>query len=247
MSSTAILLMTAFGSSVLSGVIGMGGGIILLSVMALYFPMAVLVPMHACVQLSSNFSRTFFHTRHIHVRKFAQYALGAALGSAVAALTLFAIPEAIYKMGLGCFILYLTFAPPFYVRANFRGKWMGIGLFTSVVSLYTGATGPLLAPFFLREPLSKLEIIGTKAACQGLTHLLKIISFAALGYSLRGQIPLLTAMIGAAIMGNYIGRWLLERIPDIWFFRIFKTVILILSLKMLGDGIHAIWLGQFLS
>lgn len=51
---TAILIVVAFLTSALSGVVGMGGGMLLLSVMAACFPPAVLIPLHGAVQFVSN-------------------------------------------------------------------------------------------------------------------------------------------------------------------------------------------------
>ena len=59
------LVVAAFGTSILSGVIGMGGGMTLLGAMTLGLPPAWVVPLHAIVQLFSNFTRTLVFLREI--------------------------------------------------------------------------------------------------------------------------------------------------------------------------------------
>ena len=54
-----VLVFSALLTSILSGVIGMGGGITLLAVMELFVPASALVPLHGSVQLMSNGTRVF--------------------------------------------------------------------------------------------------------------------------------------------------------------------------------------------
>ena len=55
----SILFIVAMLTSILSGVIGMGGGILLFSCMTLFLTLDVIVPVHGVVQLSSNSSRVW--------------------------------------------------------------------------------------------------------------------------------------------------------------------------------------------
>ena len=49
-----------------------------------------------------------------------------------------------------------------------------VGFISGISSIFIGAVGPLIAPFFLRSDLNKENIIANKAACQIITHLGKI-------------------------------------------------------------------------
>ena len=61
-----ILIISAFITSSVSAVIGMGGGIILLGIMALIIPEGyVVVALHGIVQLISNVTRSFVFRDHI--------------------------------------------------------------------------------------------------------------------------------------------------------------------------------------
>ena len=111
MATTMILFLAAFLTSILSGTIGMGGGILLFAVMAQYFPLSVLVPLHGLIQLGSNGSRVVYSYRSVDLRIAIQFALGAMVGAWVGSKFVIQVPEDWYKMGLGLFILGITFLP----------------------------------------------------------------------------------------------------------------------------------------
>ena len=49
-----------------------------------------------------------------------------------------------------------------------------VGAVSGLSSIFIGATGPLIAPFFLKGKLIKEEIIANKAVCQAISHIGKI-------------------------------------------------------------------------
>jgi uncharacterized membrane protein YfcA len=69
----AILLLAALATSVISAIIGMGGGILLLAVMFCFLDHGRAIPVHAVTQLSSNSTRLIAYAGHIDwsvVRRF---------------------------------------------------------------------------------------------------------------------------------------------------------------------------------
>ena len=70
-----IILGTVLATSILSGVIGMAGGIILLSVMLLFLEPLTVIPLHGVVQLVSNSSRTWIQREHVERSIVWRYAL----------------------------------------------------------------------------------------------------------------------------------------------------------------------------
>ncbi|MDE2490861.1 MAG: sulfite exporter TauE/SafE family protein [Elusimicrobia bacterium] len=236
----AVLIPTAFLTSVVSGTVGMGGGIVLLAVMAQYFPPAVLIPLHGLIQLASNSSRVLYGFRRIERRIMARYALGAALGAALGSRVVASLPESWYKLALGAFLLALTVRPAPRRTRDFPFKWAAVGAVATFLSLIAGATGPLIAPFFLSEPLDRRELVATKASCQIFTHLLKVGVFVALGFAFGPYLPLLAAMTAAVFAGNYLGnKVLLHRLPERAFRAAFKGLLLVLSLRMIWLGARA--------
>jgi len=64
-SQLGILCGAALATSVLSAVVGMAGGIVLLSVMLLFLDPLVAIPLHGAIQLVSNSSRSLIQREHV--------------------------------------------------------------------------------------------------------------------------------------------------------------------------------------
>mgnify|MGYP000884523403 CR=1 FL=1 len=63
-----VLIIAAFVTSSISAVIGMGGGIILLGIMAILMPEGYMViALHGMIQLFSNSTRSFVFRNHIQL------------------------------------------------------------------------------------------------------------------------------------------------------------------------------------
>ncbi len=236
----AVLIPAAFATSVVSGTIGMGGGIVLLAVMAQYFPPATLIPLHGVIQLASNSSRVLYGFKHVERRIMARYAAGAAVGAALGSRVVARLPESWYALGLGLFLLAVTLLPKPKKARDFRFKWATVGAGATFLSLIAGATGPLIAPFFIHQDLDRRALVATKASCQLFTHLLKVSVFVVIGFALWPYLPLLAAMVAAVFAGNYLGnKIILHRVPEREFRLAFKGLLLVLSARMVWLGLRA--------
>ena len=65
---TAILLATMVGTSFLSGIFGMAGGLILVGVLLAILPLPAAMMLHGVTQLASNLWRASLWWRHIRWR-----------------------------------------------------------------------------------------------------------------------------------------------------------------------------------
>jgi len=230
---TIVLILSALATAIISGTLGMGGGILLMLVMAQYFPPLLLIPLHGLVQLASNTSRTLIHFKSIRWEITGLFAFGAIVGAAVGSQFVITIPEQLFRIGIGIFILLVTFAPRPKSIPYFKGKWLLVGGGAAFISLFVGATGPLIAPFYLREGLKKEVLVSTKAACQMFVHLFKVSTFFALGFVVAPHAWLLLGMVVAVFLGNYLGKFFLHRIPERLFYLLFRILIVVLALRLI--------------
>ena len=84
MGQTEIFLVSAaFGASVISGILGMAGGMLLLVAMSTVFPPAVLIPMHGAVQFASNGFRVVLYRNILDWKIVAYFIAGGILGGAL--------------------------------------------------------------------------------------------------------------------------------------------------------------------
>ena len=93
-----ILISAAFITSSISAVLGMGGGIILLGIMAIIIPNGYMaIALHGIIQLVSNTTRTYVFRDHIKKNIFREFSIGAICGSF---LSIFFIFLLIYKFNI---------------------------------------------------------------------------------------------------------------------------------------------------
>ena len=232
--AAALCLMT-IGTSIISGVVGMAGGITLLSLMTFMMPLEHIVPVHGVVQLVSNGSRCYFLRRNINKQITLYFFLGAPLGVIGAFYLIEQVPsKAWFYWPIILLIAYTLFKPKKMPKIKMpNGGFFWLGILTGFLGPLIGATGPLLAPFFLREDLDKKEIVATKAITQMFTHLLKIPLFLSLDFSYRDYSWVMVMMVIGAVVGTKLGVMLLGKTSENVFRWIYKSALAIAGLRLI--------------
>ena len=251
---TGILIIAAFITSSISAVLGMGGGIILLGIMALIIPEGhVVVALHGIVQLISNLTRSFIFGHHIRKDIIKQYLPGAVLGLSISSLIIlilihfFQVESAkeikinFLKPLIGIFILWFLFGKRHKVKTD-QPHFFGVGALSGLCTVFIGATGPLIAPFFLKGKLTKENIIANKAVCQAISHFGKIpifILFFDFNYFSETRILILLTI--AVFIGTNVGKQILQFIPEKVFQTLFRGALTIIAIKLILDQIIAVY------
>lgn len=240
----SILAAAALATSIISAVVGMAGGIILLSVMLLFLEPLVAIPIHGAIQLVSNGTRTFVQRDHVRWSIIASYCVLLLPMSVVGLQIARELSPPVARFLIGVFVLLATWVPRLLLlgthpeNSNPRRRFFVLGGVVGTINMTVGATGPLLAPFFLNLGLSRQGIIGTKAASQALGHVSKILVFGVAGFAFPDYAELLVAMCAMVVLGTWIGSQLLEYVSELWFRRIFKTVLTVVALRLVvGEGL----------
>ena len=122
-----------------------------------------------------------------------------------------------------CFLLWRRYKPK--LRNPPIWSYAVLGLAAGLLAIFVGATGPFLAPFFLRDDFDNEQVIATKAVCQTWLHLLKIPAFLALSFDYVPYAPVLAGLVVAVIGGTYFGKHLLSRISKERFVFWFQLVL----------------------
>lgn len=243
----SVLAVAALATSILSAVVGMAGGITLLAVMLLFLEPLVAIPLHGVVQLVSNSSRAVIQRSHLQWRIIGRYSvLLLPMGFAGLWLVL-ALPPSSIQLLIGVFVLLATWAPGWLLlgthpeRTNPRLRFLVLGGVVGLLNITIGATGPLIAPFFLNLGLSRFALVGTKAACQSLGHTAKILVFGVAGFAFGAYWPLLLALSLLVVAGTWIGSQLLHRVDEVWFLRLYRGVLTLIALHLVSRSVMA-WL-----
>jgi uncharacterized membrane protein YfcA len=211
-----LLLSAILATSIISGVLGMAGGMILMAILVSTFPVGTAMMLHGAVQATANGSRAWFLRTHIQWHVLPPYALGA--GLTVGAFTALAIlPDAdliLIAVGLLPWLARLT--PKLKgLEISHRPTAFACGVVVTAAQLFAGASGPLLDVFYLNTRLNRFQVIASKAFTQTLGHLLKLLYYGLIiGVSGSVEAWLYVLAIITAIIGTRIGTRLLARVTD---------------------------------
>jgi uncharacterized membrane protein YfcA len=241
----AVLAGMAFGTAVLSAIVGMAGGIILLSVMLLYLDPLMAIPLHGAVQLVSNSSRAWIQRRHVNWDIAAPYAVMLLPMGWLGLRVAFSLPPDAVKASIGAFVLLATWRPGWLLlgthpeRADPQRRFALLGGIVGFLNVIVGAMGPFLAPFFLNLGLPRQAIVGTKATCQALGHVVKILLYGLIGFAFADHTLLLAIMCSMVVAGTAAGSRLLERVNDRAFVALYKGALTLVAVRLLIGEVWA--------
>ncbi len=213
-----VLGLSLFLTSLLSGVFGMAGGMILMGVLLALFSVADAMVLHGVAQTASNGWRVALHVSHVCWRIVMNYALGAVVALAVFVFLAIALSKAWVFLCLGA-MAFLAVGLPKSLALNAlrRPDAIACGLMTTATHLMAGVAGPMLDLFFIRAQLNRHEIVATKAVVQTGSHILKVIYFMFLvGSGLSVDFPLWVygMIIALTFVGAFAGRAILARFSN---------------------------------
>ncbi len=237
---SALLITAAFLSSSLTAVLGLGGGILLISIMSVFLPPAAVVPVHGVVQFASNASRGAFSPKEIRREILWPFLVGCIIGAMVGSQVVPKVPTEFLPIPLGVFILLMTWLPQVKKQLWFPGKFLSLGFVQAFLTLFVGATGPLNLPFLMRAGLTRDQLVVTGAAFMTIVHLVKIITFGLLGFAFGPHLMLMMLMVVAVISGSYTGTKLRHRVPEELFRKAFKMLITLLAIRMIVKPLFAL-------
>jgi uncharacterized membrane protein YfcA len=232
-----LLIGVAFVSSTFTAIIGIGGGLLLISLMPGFLPIAAVVPVHGAVQIASNVSRASFAYREIKWAILAPYSLGVVLGAMLGAPMVGMVPPTYVPVLLGLFIILVTWLPVAGLARRRRRHFFPVGTIQSFLSLFVGATGPLSAPFLLHHGFRRDQVVATHAAMISVLHLVKTACFLMLGVVFYPYLVLMLGMMISMTFGSYVGTRLRAYVPEKGFRMIFKVAITLLGLRLLLSGL----------
>lgn len=237
---TFFLIIVSAGTSLITATLGIGGGALLLVIMAQIIPLTALIPVHGLVQFGSNVNRALFTWQHIDKAWVIQFMLGALAGAFIASFVVVQLPLTFIQMAVGAFILWIVWGPKFKSHELSPLGTVIAGLLTTIMTMFVGATGPLVGGLIYRTQSAKLTKVATMAAALSIQHLLKGVVFAFVGFSFLEWLPLILMMMTAGALGTWIGLNVLKKISSEHFHTLFRLVITLLAIRLLWQGFVAL-------
>lgn len=234
--TAALLIVTAFFTSMFTASFGAGGGVMMLSVMAQVVPPSVIIPLHGIIQLGSNGGRALMSYSHIDWALLKVFVPGVMVGSCVGLFVLVSLPTDVIYLTIAGFVLFLCWGPT--VPPIVLGK-MGVAIaggVTAFIGLFVGASGPLVGAFVKQIHVARLTTIATFAAAMSAQHVTKLVVFSQVNVDFLPWLPLLLCMIIVGAIGTWFGLHVVKRMSDVYFQHLFKFVLTALALRLIWQA-----------
>jgi uncharacterized protein len=230
------LVVLSFITSLITATFSLGGGSLMIAVLALVFPPATVVPVHGAIQLGSNAGRATVQRAHIQWPLVIWISLGAVIGTIVGGQFASLLPEAAFQIAIAVFVLITTWLPQPKIVGRSRLAQVIGGAVISALSMVVGATGPLVA-VFIKGLSDRRELVATHAMLMTIQNTFKVVVFVALGFAFAEFLPLILAMIGSGFLGTALGSRLLLKVPEAVFRIGFKIVLSLVALDLLREAV----------
>lgn len=239
-----LLPLAVISTATLSGLLGMGGGVILLAFYLLFLPVPEAMVLHGVTQLVSNGSRAWLLRADVVWGGLRRYLVGALAVLALLAGWQLVLSKPLLMILIGAAPLATTLCAGRLPALDFTRQALGCGALVTAAQLTAGVSGPLLDLFFLGGQLRRHQVVATKALTQTVGHSLKILYFGTLVSGAPLALPLHQPLlaVACAVIGTRIGKALLDRLSEQAFLGATRRLVLALSLLLVARGV-AISLG----
>jgi uncharacterized membrane protein YfcA len=231
----ALVSAIAWSVSILAGG---GSPFILIPVVNLMLGAAAVPPVITVGMLLGNAHRIVLFWRDVDWHLTLWYAPGAIIGAILGAFAFTQIHLDWLQLILGVFLVVSMLSlgpepqePLFKVKAWYI---LPAGFMKAFVSGLVGTTGPVLNPFYLSYGLVKEQLIATKATHVVIIHLVKILTYAALGALSLRDIGFGLVIGLVAIPANLIGKQILNQMNA----KLFRQLVLA---TMAISGLWMLW------
>lgn len=241
--AAVLVIITAFLAAALTAAVGIGGGLVLIAIMTALMPIAAVVPVHGVAQLGSNGARVVLQLRHVIWPVLGWFTLGGLAGVLLGGQIAVSMPAWVLQTGIACFIFASVWGPKMNVPKPGPRAYMATGVVGTFLTLFFGATGPVVATVINRAELDRFQTIGTHGACMFVQHLLKVLTFGVLGFSYGVWLPMIIAIVLAGFVGTWVGTRILNRLPEATFKRGFKYALTIMAVYLFISGVRSYFTG----
>ncbi|BBI64671.1 TSUP family transporter [Vreelandella sulfidaeris] len=210
------LVSVVFFTSMLSGVFGMAGGLVLLWFLLLVFPAGTAMAVHGVIQLTANGSRAWLSRHYIVWRIVAFMALGVLSAAGLLLLFNYSPNAASVSLLIGLLPI-LVWLPKrwFHLNANRASHAFCCGIASGGLTIAAGVSGPLIDIFFVRSRMDRRQVVATKAMIQVVAHSIKIIFYLGAAMALSaGEWGIVLLAAPFAMLGTQAGNRILHRLTD---------------------------------
>ena len=233
------LIVLVFLTSLLSGIFGMAGGLILLWILLLFLPVGTAIAVHGVIQIVSNFSRAWISRFHIDLAITLRIMAGVLIAAALFFWLRYTPEPGLVMLVVGVVPL-LLWVPPTWLQLDASHPVQAVlcGLISGSLTVGVGVSGPMVDMFFIRTPVDRRRIVATKAAVQVLSHAVKVLFYWDSAFALSG-VEWVTVLVAApfTVAGTLTGARILTRMSDARFRMLARLLITAIGVSFLVRGV----------
>ena len=242
----ALILCTTLGTSFLSGIFGMAGGLILMGVLIAVMPVSQAMIVHGVIQMFANGWRAFLLRDHIKWTLIVRYSAGASTAFVGLLFVSWTPDKHLLYLFLGLIPMIIWLPRQFFhLDISRRNDALLAGLVVSGLNTIAGVAGPVLDIFFVQSEMTRKEIVANKSFTQLIAHLVKIVVWTGPAIAAAEQTPppplwLFITAIPITMLGTWLGGRVLHHMNDVNFKRYMKWLVTAIGVVFLGRAV-ALW------
>ena len=229
------LIFASMVTSFITSAFGIGGGAVLIGLLAIKLPPFALLPIHGIVQIGSNFGRTLIFLKEIKKDVLIPFTLGTTLGSIIGGNFFIQIDPWLLQLVVAIFILWSVFGK---IPAIGAAHITFGGIFSGFFTMFFGASGTLVAGMVKTMKLEPVNHLATHSALMTIQHLAKVVVFGFVGFAYAEYFSLIVAMIISGFIGTLIGKKVLIKFGKKYFKLVLNIILTLIALNLIWNAIQ---------
>lgn len=219
---------------------GFGASTILLPIALYFFEFKTALTLVAFLHISGDLGRMIFFRKHFNKKLILLFGIPSVIFALLGSLLVSYISADALESSLGAFlILFAVFSlmnKDFKIKQNTRTSVLGgalSGFFAGII----GIGGAIKSTFLTSFNLKKSVYIATLASIAIMTDLTRISVYAFQGFISPQQYLYVPVLFALGILGSFLGKKIVDRIPQHSFRKFVLLAIAIVGIKLFLDGI----------
>lgn len=234
-----ILFFMAMLASIISGVAGFGGALLMLPVLSSFIDIQSAIAILTICQIFGNSSRVAFGLKDLEWKPILIFLLGAIPLCILGSLLMVKSDAGLIKIIVGSFLIVFALSKQFFLKDKVlhRNIFFIGGSVTGFLSGLVGSAGPLGAAFFLTLNLSAVSYIASEAFTALSIHIVKMIVYGNF-LILSQKVIIYGLLLGfTMITGTWIARKIAEILPKKVFTVIVEILLIISGISMIYSNL----------
>jgi len=230
------IVIGSFIAAVVNAAFAAGGALIVLAITTTVLPVQAVVPIHSLLLIGSTISRAYYFWEFIDWKIAGPFLAGSALGALIGSGLYVELPEVLLATVISVLMLVSVWMPRLSWRPKIRHPWAVVGFLHTLFSTLF-AFGAVLHSVILHTKLGRREILGTMAG--GLTGMgvFKIAGYVYYGFDYSPYLFIIVAAIIVSFIGTWVGKLLVDKIPEDKFRIGFRLLITVIALRLLYSSL----------